>query len=30
MRQDIYWVCILKIQPSHFEDFKAVVRRPLR
>jgi len=26
MRQDIYWVCVFKIRPSHFEDFKAVVR----
>ncbi|SDK34526.1 Quinol monooxygenase YgiN [Agrobacterium fabrum] len=26
MRQDIYWVCVFKVQPIHFDDFKAIVR----
>jgi quinol monooxygenase YgiN len=26
MAKDIYWVCVFKVQPAQFADFKAVVR----
>jgi quinol monooxygenase YgiN len=26
MSKDIYWVCVFKVQPAQFADFKAVVR----
>ncbi|GGG13972.1 hypothetical protein GCM10010924_48910 [Rhizobium wenxiniae] len=26
MREDIYWVCIVKVKPNYFEAFREVVR----
>ena len=25
MRKDIYWVCVFKVKPEHFDEFKQVV-----